>query len=573
MCILVHIKRSFNMDISSYFRVAEEQMELKKIHQKYLETRNELNSILSNYELAISLLKPEFKACKLIDSNVCVFSSEDNFWHILRRSHLKNYLNTEIEYRPVSTYPEDYDEHYWDDDNAFNNEHTSDSGHVIVFNDEEDIDEEELKNAICDNEEYIDYDPDVLDNLAEELRTDSGCYFESDDTDEKIRIFKRLTSEEKTEACKCIQKYLNLQEKLHDYNQQLHFPVQPVNHIYKKNYPPECAVKFLYDLTSGDSKVFRDIATLSYFLQNPEINNVPFVIHSNNSLFTVLIEFLRILTYNKILENKFSYLTKKDNLINIQLCNLNDSYRAFVFFDDTVSDSEIKRNTINNLMNGKAFSIYHENYPLNISIKNHIRMIYFTDKYSNFKKIHNIFSAQRLKIDAKNVKMHIITPEANVWYTRELALIGEFILNKKDKDISKPRNITDDDIIKHFIKKVCTVGKDYECTKDELHKAYCIFFEKYYGDKPLGKNKFSKTIAIIKNLESTRPHHSRKSNPRCFKGIQIDKSKLDSLEEETEPESSKCTLEEFNEYLKEYIDELNEDFVELAKKGIFIDAE
>ena len=133
------------MDISSYFRVSEEQMELHKTHQKLLETRNELNSIQSNYELAISLLKPEFKACKLIDSNVCVFSSEDNFWHILRRSHLKNYLNTEIEYRPVSTYPEDYDEHYWDDDKAFNNEHPSDSGHVIVFNDEEDIDEEELK--------------------------------------------------------------------------------------------------------------------------------------------------------------------------------------------------------------------------------------------------------------------------------------------------------------------------------------------------------------------------------------------------------------------------------------------
>ena len=139
------------------------------------------------------------------------------------------------------------------------------------------------------------------------------------------------------------------------------------------------------------------------------------------------------------------------------------------------------------------------------------------------------------------------------WYKEDFADYGQYCLGKSSAQPFPKMNITEDRIIKRFIRDICILDENADIPKAELTEAYENYFRKFYGETTLKPKLFKNKIAVIANLSDCRPHHSSKSNPICFKGIKIDEEKYAELLELPNEENFKTDIESFGDALFDLI--------------------
>lgn len=305
---------------------------------------------------------------------------------------------------------------------------------------------------------------------------------------------------------------------------------------------PDRAIKFLYEISLGDFRIVRTLARYcAQIVIKPKKNIIPTVILADESIHKPLVDFFKRITNGLTVDIDLSKMTNVSEVSGLAYANWNNAARLALAVESEIPELESKVEVLRKIIRGQNLSIKHPYFTGKIFVNNQIPFLYITESHEKYLKMKNIYGAKTIKIQAKHISPLIISSVFDNWFKNDFVKLGaKWYSGEARARVIAPK-ITDDDIFESFSNDMCTFGEGLDCSTNELYIAYTEYYKRFYGESPLPFRKFRTQFAIVKNLDTCRPHHSNKSNPRCFKGIGIDYDKYTKLIEKGENTAIKCT--------------------------------
>ncbi len=336
--------------------------------------------------------------------------------------------------------------------------------------------------------------------------------------------------------------------------QQLFEKLEPNLYSFTDSNFIDETIKFLYEASLGDLKVIEDLAILTSEIRCSL--PAPTVILADNSIHKKLFEFLEVISKESIISNEFLHIDFKKTLRTNQLRGLaynnwNNFVLSAICIEGDLPESESKVIQLRKIMHGKTVSVKHPYFSGKMFIKNQIPFIYITESHEKYLMMKNLYGAKGIKIPSKSISQINYIGRDCEWLKNNFAYWGLMKKCLKTSTSYKYLKITEDDIFSAFKEKLCIFNDKSDCPTQELYKAYSLFYKSFYGETPLTFRQFHTRFATFAGLESCRPHHSSKSNPRCFKGIKINTERYDVLVKNSTKTVFKCTEKEFTHRLFE----------------------
>ncbi len=463
----------------------------KEIYEQRLLNNQELAKELNGrYINALMTIKPEYRACELVDMNLCFRSLTDNSLDFLSPVHFDNDVLNDIKKSTVTAY-ESYPHKptlYFDSWEAF---------------------EENEKNG-TPTYSFVPPNNELYDEYYKIVKKERLCIKKSYS---QYKIIKEYLTLEKK-----IKKYENLIELCDKIPILYDSPIQNINTDHVMNI-------FLYGLTDGRLYKFYELARFCAKIADAKAKNKAFAIYADPTIYDALILFLGAAT-NKLLKPcSFKTLWKKEALLNLQKASMNNSNVGYVCIDEPIPDTVAKAKILKKILKGNIITVKDKYYPVDLRIINRIPIIYLTNNKEYFNKIKNIFSATAIEFNSEKIAMPHISQQALFWLQNDFISLGVHNIKEVEKYPQKSEMVTEDEIIEDFIESVCILDDDFNCPIKEVYSAYCNYYKKYYGKNPLTPIKFTKQFAAVSNLQKYRPHYKGKSNVYYFKGIKIDETK------------------------------------------------
>ena len=317
---------------------------------------------------------------------------------------------------------------------------------------------------------------------------------------------------------------------------------------------PDRAIKFLYEISLGDFRIVRALARYcAQIVIKPKKNIIPTVILADKSIHKPLIDFFIRITSGLTVDIDLSKMTNVSEVSGLAYANWNNSARLALAVESEIPELESKVEVLRKIMRGQNLSIKHPYFTGKIFVNNQIPFLYITESHEKYLKMKNIYGAKTIKIQAKYISPLIISSAFDNWFKNDFVKLGAKWYSGEARARVVTPKITDDDIFESFSNDMCTFDEGLDCSTNELYIAYTEYYKRFYGESPLSFRKFRTQFAIVKNLDTCRPHHSNKSNPRCFKGIGIDYDKYTELLEKGGNTAIKCTKKDFAYHLLEMI--------------------
>jgi len=485
----------------------------KKVYEQRLLNNKELAKKLKRkYDDALMTIKPEYRACELVDMNLCFRSLTDNTLDFLSPEHFDNdVLNDRMLYTDTNyeSYP-----------------HKP----TLYFD---------------SLEEYGEYEKNGTATYSFVPPSD-----ESYDGNHKKAKREKLCIKKSYTQYKIIKEYLILEKKIKKYENLIEL-CEKIPITYDRAIQNIAADhimnNFLYRLTNGELKKFYELARFCAKITDAESKNKAFAIYADPTIYDALIFFLGMATKKSLQHGSFKMLLKKQALLYLQKVSMNYVDTGCVCIDESIPDTVAKVKTLKKIMKGNIITVKDKYYPVDLRIINRIPMIYITQNREQFEKMKNIFSATAIELHSKDIAMPDISPQTLYWLQNVFIPLGTHNIREVEKYPSKPAKVDKDDIIEDFIETVCILGEDYNCPIQKLYSAYCDFYKKFYGNDYLTQIKFTKKFAAVTNLQKYRPHYKGQSNVYYFKGIMIDDTKVNPQQmkkEDLKKENNESALEE-----------------------------
>ncbi len=317
---------------------------------------------------------------------------------------------------------------------------------------------------------------------------------------------------------------------------------------------PDRAINFLYEISLGDFRIVRILAKYcAQIVIKPKKNIIPTVILADNSIHKQLIDFFIRITSGLTVNVDLSKMTNVSEISGLAYANWNNSARLALAVESEIPELESKVEILRKIMKGQSFSINHPHFTGKLFINNQIPFLYITESHEKYLKMKNIYGAKTIKIQAKHISPLIISAAFDKWLSNDFVKLGAKWYSGEARARVVAPKITDDDIFESFSNDICIFDEELDCPTNKLYIAYTEYYKRFYGESPLPFRKFRTQFTIVKNLDTCRPHHSNKSNPRCFKGVDIDCDKYTELLKNDENMAIKCTKKDFANHLLEMI--------------------
>ncbi len=308
--------------------------------------------------------------------------------------------------------------------------------------------------------------------------------------------------------------------------------------------PAETAYKLLYELSNGNFKTLGIILNmLSEIVNGVSGSSKPTVILADSELNKKLINFFEMFSDHPISSVDYAELTKIKGLHRLSIEFYLGS-RVNVVIDGKIPETELSVKKLFRLMSGKKISVKNPSFPGNLHFTNKMPFVYITESHLRYKKMKTIYGADGFEILSKNLDK-INYNKAAATYIRCITESLKQSLDGNKRALSNiSKKVTEDDIFKQFTEDCCRIRDDAVCEKAVLYEAYVSYYKKHFGGEPLTKIIFGKKFALFGSFETVRPHSSRKYYPYCFKGIELVKEKIKSMETE-ETSQHDTTYEKF----------------------------
>ncbi len=362
----------------------------------------------------------------------------------------------------------------------------------------------------------------VLDDLKYRLLNHSDFYNCHENQSFNKSVRERLYCD--------IYNFLSAEEQKFNLTTNHNNAIQSNNFLPTANYSitdniPTNVIDFLYEISLGDFGIIKSLAQLYYkIIFKPNIPLYPTVILADKSIHNDLFEFFSKLTNTRLVKTELSLMANINELQLIASANWNNTVLLAVSIESDISEAESKIKTIKKVLRGQNLSIKHPYFPGKLFINNRIPFVYITESHEKYLKMKNIYNAQLIKIPSKKITPSKLGMISEVWFKNDFTKLGFKTYNNPKSKLITPK-ITNDEILESFSNNICIFGQNLDCSTAELYTAYTEYYKKNYGNTPLSFRKFRTQFAIINNLDTYRPHHNNKSNPRCFKGVSIDYDK------------------------------------------------
>lgn len=296
--------------------------------------------------------------------------------------------------------------------------------------------------------------------------------------------------------------------------------------------PAETAYKLLYELSNGNFKTLGIILNmLSEIVNGVSSSSKPTVILVDRELNKKLINFFEMFSDPPISSVDYAELTKIKGLHRLSIEFYLGS-RVNVVIDGKIPETELSVKKLSRLMSGKKISVKNPSFPGNLHFTNKMPFVYITESHLRYRKMKTIYRADGFEILSKNLDK-INYNKAAATYIRCITESLKQSLDGNKRALSNiSKKVTEDDIFKQFTEDCCRIRYDAVCEKAVLYEAYVSYYKKHFGGEPLTKIIFGKKFAMFGSFETVRPHSNRKYYPYCFKGIELDKEKIKSMETE-----------------------------------------
>ncbi len=331
-----------------------------------------------------------------------------------------------------------------------------------------------------------------------------------------------------------------------DKNYISYHPSRYLEGIYGNVFEP--AIKILYELSNGNFITLRTLFNLCLeIITESEASSKPYVILAEKDMHIQVIKFLEMFSGSFLSFVDFNELTTLNELHKLSR-EYHFGRKVAVAINSKIPETEFSVNKLTKIMSGKEISIKDPLFPGYLHFVFKIPFVYITDSHLMYRKLKTIYGAIDLKIHSKNLDKLRFDAHTMGYLRYKLHYLRSKIKVDKDTLTSVSMKITNDDIFKDFVENCCLLDEDAFCEKASLYEAYSEYYKKNFGDEPLTKITFSKKFAIFGNFETIRPHSSRKCYPYCFKGIKLDKKKMEQLTNQVTVRYS-TTYETFRETL------------------------
>lgn len=313
-----------------------------------------------------------------------------------------------------------------------------------------------------------------------------------------------------------IKKYMGIQNNFQPYPG---IPVPtPLFHEYAHKHPGENDVRFLYDLTLGDDNTLINFAKICYFVcRTPFILNRPIVILANKGMHKEITQFFSELVRKKTTQLSLNDLLRNGKLVDLYVDGLNFRAVNIATLGD-IPKSERSVYRIKSLLKGEKLTITNPYFSGKLYIKNRIPFIFITDNHRRYTAFKQLFDAYDLAF-----KEQAVFDFANCsleWFRIRFTELGEkWYLSRKGQYLHTVDG--KDEIVRAFVRDICSVKPDEECEKSALYNAYCRYYKCYYSGEPLKPITFGKKIMEVSGCHDFRRHLSTKSYPWFFDGIGI----------------------------------------------------
>lgn len=364
------------------------------------------------------------------------------------------------------------------------------------------------------------------------------------------KCFKsKLSKQSINKSYSTIKKYMRIQNNFYP-QQELPVP-SPLCHEYANKYPNEKESRFLYNLTLGDQNTLINFAKICYFIcRSPFTLNRPIVILANKELHKDIKNFFCKLVKKTVRELSLNDLLKNGKLIDLYVDGLNSCAINIATLGD-IPKSDLSIYRIKSLLKGEKFSITNPYFSGKLYVKNRVPFVFITDSHKKFTSFKQLFDAydliftEQTTFDFKSCSTE--------WFRVRFTELGEkWYLSRKGKFL---RTLDGkDEIIRAFIRDICTVKPSAECEKNSLYNAYCCYYKCYYSGEPLKPITFGKKLTAITGCHDFRRHLSAKYYPWFFDGIDISPLKWKRFFEK-ENVSYRSSYDSFYKFIVSWCDE------------------
>ena len=350
----------------------------------------------------------------------------------------------------------------------------------------------------------------------------------------------------------------------------------------------------LYRITTGNLQMLNCWATLFANISSCEhMTRKLFIVQCISGNKQLVYDFLDLTFYN--LGNNLPYEMPHHSFREItapaaipELCSYQASGKKYFFIDKIdhlYIDEEIK--TLKKIITGKPICYnddllgkitYTNTLPIICVANSHEDFVYLKNNYpcieltflnskttytadsddmtTQKSSCNNTPNNHTLDSHTSNTKTTSFRPDPYDWLRLKLSLYGlcqiNAISNMKEKK-TKHTVIKHDCILNEFISLCCMEKKETSVftTAEELHKAYCYFYDHLYAGTALTKRMFIKTLKLCAAFEYKRPHTSRSGgNPYAFMGIELKENYKEIIDEKTDNTFPSPDAKAFFEQLK-----------------------
>ena len=326
---------------------------------------------------------------------------------------------------------------------------------------------------------------------------------------------------------------------------------------FQGNHIPKVIAKFLYCLCGGDTKKIEQFAIFTYDILYHQRDSSSVVIFAKKEVHAALKDYFNYLFNFTCWYTDFAKLYFEANSINMPLYNLANNPPAIIIENTEIYISEPYVSCLRKLLNGKTIKLNSPFFEDEIVIKNRLPVIYITANEEKYLTMKNLYKSKGLIFDSDEVIRLPYDPELIIWLKNEFSYLGYMWSNNVSH--FKMPDFDYRSSVKEFLENCCIFEKDLQCTKKELHEAYCRYFAQRYNIAPLSQIKFCKIVSELKcgQIEAFRPHPNRQTHLHSFKGIALRKDLCNNTFSSKNTIKPKKNYEEISEEINKIIDDIS----------------
>lgn len=250
---------------------------------------------------------------------------------------------------------------------------------------------------------------------------------------------------------------------------------------FQGNHIPKVIAEFLYGLCGGDTKKIEQFAIFTYEILFHQQDSSSVVIFAKKEVHAALKDYFKLL-FN-FWYTDFTKLYFEANSINMPLYNLANNPPAIIIENAEIYISEPYVSCLRKLLNGKTIKLNSPFFEDEIVIKNRLPVIYITYNEEKYLTMKNLYKSKGLIFDSDEVIRLPYDSELIGWLKNEFSYLGYMWSNNVNH--FKMPDFDYISSVKEFLENCCSLEKDLQCTKKELHEAYCRYFAQRYNIAPL----------------------------------------------------------------------------------------